>query len=731
MYREEAELQEADLFSDPEDDLYQDVCEIRRSLSLDSEGTEPEAQKGNVLSKVAFFETFQRSFETQSLSNSESSFRRSLIQDELEELASRSRLQASHEEHEQAQMEHEEEPECQLEFDDIFPAHHEEDEIQVHVDEHTHEEAGEGDDESLVSVSDTEDVLDSTDYGIRNVDQQDYELENNLHVTHEFIQEEPSTLEIFDFSDEEASHQYADLTEPPLSSTTSIMATTKTGAEFQKKESWKLSKEETSHLLEGTPEKCSTESFQSSEASLQAPETCSKKSSDPDLCVLATKQDDAGDRLKEVISRIGLLLVEENIENSNDLLDFNDTTEGKLLTCIVSRRNEYEVPDKQTLIDETCEALVKDHVESEIDFDDLFARLERDVTENESDRAVPQTVMEIETSQSPNSLCEVITRDHVGERCMAMEVQTSDQSSVSDEEKEEELEPDITLNHEYPTLLAQGDIELAAENIEALERNHKPERIEDLEEHQANIDTLLKKDTSESAMEEDSCEAVVRDHYAERARVFEEMGLISVLPDDTYSVDEPAEPLRYHPRPKSTVRKLHEVTEIIDAEVRQDARIEINFEKHFVSIDENKDDRLYEEMEDQCFDAVQDNADTALQEGLCEAVLRDNDQERAIDSQEEGSEIQMIPFSPEDTQTFHEPVEPLPYDQSPVTSTGDQSSEVTEVITAEVRRHLRSQINFEETFSHLEEEITERGKHRTSCGRRVHRVPRYTLRRTQ
>ena len=74
MYQEEAKLEEADLFSDPEDDLYQHVCEIRRSLSLDSEGTEPEAQKGNVLSKVAFFETFQRSFETQSLSTSESSF---------------------------------------------------------------------------------------------------------------------------------------------------------------------------------------------------------------------------------------------------------------------------------------------------------------------------------------------------------------------------------------------------------------------------------------------------------------------------------------------------------------------------------------------------------------------------------------------------------------------------------------------------------------------------------
>ena len=68
-------------------------------------------------------------------------------------------------------------------------------------------------------------------------------------------------------------------------------------------------------------------------------------------------------------------------------------------------------------------------------------------------------------------------------------------------------------------------------------------------------------------MEEDSCEAVVRDHYAERARVFEEIGPISVLPADTDSVDEPAEPLRYHPRPKSTARKLHEVTEIIDAEV--------------------------------------------------------------------------------------------------------------------------------------------------------------------
>ena len=714
MYQEEAKLEEADLFSDPEDDLYQHVCEIRRSLSLDSEGTEPEAQKGNVLSKVAFFETFQRSFETQSLSTSESSFRRSLIQDELEELASRPRLQASHEEHEQAQMEHEEEPECQLEFDDIFPAHREEDEIEVHVDEHTHEEVGEGDDESLVSVSDTEDVLDSTDYGMRNVGAQDYELENKLYLTHEFIEEEPSTLEIFDFSDEEASHQYADLTEQPLSSTKSVVATTKTGTEFQKQESWKLRKEETPHSLEDTPENYSRESFQTSEASVQAPETFCTKPLDPDLFLQVTKQDDAGDRMEEVISRIGLLSVEENIEDSNNLLDFKDTTEGKRLTGIVSRRNEFEVPDKQTLTDETCEALVKDSVESEIDFDELFARLERDETENERDRAAPQTVMEIETSQSPDNFCEVITRDQVGDRSMAMErissdleVQTSDQSSVREEEKEKELEPDITLHYEYPTLLAQGDIELVAENIEAVEKNHKPERTVDVEELQANIDSLLRKDTSDSAMEEKSCEAVVRDHNAERARGFEEIGLISVLPDDTYSVDEPAQPLCYHPAHKPTVRKLHEVTEIIDAEVRQDARSEINFEEIFLSIDENKDDRFYEEMEDQCFDSVQDNSDTALQEELCEAVFRDYDQEHAKDLHEEGSESQMIPVPPEDNETFHKPVEPLPYDQAPVTSTDSQSSEVTEVLTAEVRRHLRSEINVEETFSHLKEQTAE------------------------
>ena len=288
-----------------------------------------------------------------------------------------------------------------------------------------------------------------------------------------------------------------------------------------------------------------------------------------------------------------------------------------------------------------------------------------------------------------------------------LEVQTSDQSSVSDEEKEKELEPDITLHYEYPTLPAQGDIELVAENIEAVEKKQKPERTVDVEELQANIDSLLRKDTSESAMEEESCEAVVRDHNAERARRFEEIGLISVLPDDTYSVDEPAEPLRYHPAPKSTVRKLHEVTEIIDAEVRQDARSEINFEQLSLSIDENKDDRFYEEMEDQCFDSVQDNSDTALQEELCEAVFRDYDQEHAKDLHEEGSEIQMIPVPPVETETFHKPVEPLPYDQAPVTSTDDQSSEVTQVTTAEVRRHLRSEINFEETFSHLKEQTAE------------------------
>ena len=86
-----------------------------------------------------------------------------------------------------------------------------------------------------------------------------------------------------------------------------------------------------------------------------------------------------------------------------------------------------------------------------------------------------------------------------------LEVQTSDQSSVSDEEKEKELEPDITLHCEYPTLPAQGDIELVAENIEAVEKKQKPERTVDVEELQANIDSLLRKDTSESAMEEESC----------------------------------------------------------------------------------------------------------------------------------------------------------------------------------------------------------------------------------
>ena len=112
-------------------------------------------------------------------------------------------------------------------------------------------------------------------------------------------------------------------------------------------------------------------------------------------------------------------------------------------------------------------------------------------------------------------------------------------------------------------------------------------------------------------------------------------------------------------------------------------------------------------MEDQCFDSVQDSSDTALQEELCEAVFRDYDQEHAKDLHEEGSESQMIPVPPEDNETFHKPVEPLPYDQEPVTSTDDQSSEVTEVLTAEVRRHLRSEINVEETFSHLKEQTAE------------------------
>ena len=728
-----AELEEADLFSDPEDDLLQHICEVRRSLSLDSEGTEPEMHRGNVLNKIAFFETFQRSFEIQSRSNSESSFRRSLIQDELEELASRPKKQATHEEDEQTQVKQEkeeekegeeEEHECQLEFDDIFLAHREEDEAEAHVDKDMYEEGCEEDDESLVSVSDTEEVLEFTDYDTRPEDVQNYEFEDNYCVTHEFIEEEPSALEIFDFSDEEASHQYADLTDPvdqPRSSTKRVLASLSLGTatEFHENEPFKLCKDEPPDVMGDAPDNYSEELFQTRKAIVEMPETSFKRTLDPDHCFVATKQDDVDTRMKELISKVGLLLVEDNKEDHKEVFDFNETIEEKLLENVVSGRENHEIQDKRIPIEETCEAFIKDNVESEIDFDELFARLERDGTESEEGDATPQTSTKIERSESPDTI-HVVLRDHDSERSADMErisgdieLQSSEQLSEGELEQERELIPDITLNYECPKSMPEDDIEPVAETIEAVEQERKPKNL-DLEELDTRMDgpsqtktsrEAIIEDGNEVASEEECCEVVFRDHDQERSRVFEEIGLVPVSSDITHSVDEPVEALSYDQTPKSTVSELPEVKELISAEVRRDVRFEINFEERFRAIDEVVDGQSSKETADQDFDAVQDTIETSKGEECCEAVLRDYDQERDRDLKKR--DLELVSASPDITDSFSEPVEPLPYDQAPKSSPQSQLLEVSEVVDAEVRQVVQSEINFDEMFLHLEEHVDE------------------------
>ena len=390
-------MEEADLFSDPEDDLYQHFCEIRRSLSLDSDGTEPEMHKGNVLSKIAFFETYQHG--RQSPPSSESSLRRSLIQEELEELAALKKRQSVHKEEEREEEEEimEEEHECQLEFDDVFPAHREGDEVESHVE--TFDDEGEDEDESLVSVSDAEDVLDYTDHETRHEGLQDYEFEDNICVTHEFMEVEPSTMEIFDFSDEDASHQYADITEEeeqPRSSTKTVNVSTKlsTATEFQKMETFKSCEDEPPNFMEDAPDSYSEERLETSEAAFELPEASFQRTLDSEFCYLVAKEDHINIRMEDLISRMGLSPTFESEGASDEISYFHETMEGKFLENLMNNRNDREQRQERTPVEEICEAFLKDRVESEIDCEVLFRKLENGGTENEKAKTIHETSME-------------------------------------------------------------------------------------------------------------------------------------------------------------------------------------------------------------------------------------------------------------------------------------------------------------------------------------------------
>ena len=599
IHTEEAELEEADLFSDPEDDLYQHLCETRRSLSLDSDGTEPEMHKGNVLSKIAFFETYQHG--RQSPSNSESSLRRSLIQEELEELASLKKRQSLHKEEEKEEGEElmEEEHECQLEFDDVFPAHREGDEVESHVE--TFDDEGEDEDESLVSVSDAEDVLDYTGYETRHEGVQDYEFEDSVCLTHEFMEEEPSAMEIFEFSDEDASHQYADITEEeqdPRSSTKTVYASTKlsTATEFQKTETFNLCEDEPPNL-EDVPDNYSEEHFETNEATIGVPQASFQRTLDPELCYMAAKQDHINIRMEDLISRMGLSSTFDSEGASTEISDFHETIEGKFLENLMNNRNDRE-QQQRTPVEEICEAFFKDSVESEVDFEALFKKLENGETEKDKAKAIRETSMErLETTESLETV-QVVLRDHESERTAGIDQVGVDIGLVltSALEEEQESEPDISLDYKCETLTPVDLVGLVRETIiESGRRDRPPENTMDLRELLVRVESSIEKEESQEEITQDrtvtsreelSCEVALRDYDQERAKVLEETGLeldlVTVSSDITHCFDESVEPLQYNYTPESsTVNKLQEVAEHIEAEVRRDVKSEINLEEMF------------------------------------------------------------------------------------------------------------------------------------------------------
>ena len=708
------------MFSDPEDDLYHRVCEVRRSLSLDSEGTEPETQPGNVLSKVAFFETFQRSFEIQSPSNSQSSFRRSLIQDKLEELDSTSEPELSREKEEgeerqeHPQQEHDE-PECQLEFDDLFPAHMEGDEGEINEDMFE-DEAGE-DEESLVSVSDAEDIVDFAYYDDRPEDVQDYELEDTYCQTNEFIEEEPCTMEIFEFSDEDASHQYSDIIDTedePILLTRRVVTPLNSGAaaEFLESQSFEVREAEPQDSIDDSPYDYSDELHDTSEATVEVPQTLFTRTLDPEHCYATTKREEIDIRLRELISKIMLIPVDDRPGGSDELSDFGETTEGQLLQNILSRTEDGGLEEKRTPIEETCEASQKRIVESEKDFVELVARLQReevkcDEVESDAEEGILEPSKETQRPESAEIICATL-RDHKSELHDKMERVSSDLGLEPAKYLEEEtldgraVPENVIIAYESQLSLAVDDVEPVTENVEAVEREHKnesasdPERLLDrmqspTQEEEFAQDEIIISDVSESSRSVESYEVAIRDHHQERDKLLDEIGLVPISPDINLAGEEMLEPLPSEHTPILKFRELPEVKEDITAEVRGDVRCELN-----VKSEENENE--YVSLTAETF---QDSNETIEKQIPCEAVFRDH----ALNIEEREFQLELRP----EVEDPNEPVEPVLYCTAPKSIPESQLPEISENIAAEVRPEVRSEINIEELFRPYEEVSTLQG----------------------
>ena len=725
------------MFSDPEDDLHHRICEVQRSLSLDSEGTEPEAQAGNVLSKVAFFETFQRSFEAPSRSSSQSSFRRSLIEDKPEEWSSTPGQEVHREEEEEYDNEEEQkkdlqqeqdEPDCQLEFDDLFPAHVEGDETEAHED--MFEDEGGADEESLVSVSDTEDLVDFGYYDDRPEGVQDYELQDTRFETVEFAEDDPSAMEIFEFSDEDASHQYSDVTDNEgkpnlLKPTVLTPMNLDSASECSESQSCETCEHERADVVEDHPYSCDEESFETSEADVEIPGHLSSRTSDPDQCVATAKREDVDIRLKELISNFGLLPVNESPKESDELSDFNETREGQLVQNILSRKADVKLVEERTPIDEIYEASNKCTVESEIDLDELVTRVERNETEYDDvgadeDGTISDTSKETEKADSVDIVYASV-RDHEKECDEEIERVSSELGLEPPKSMKQEnlnklaMPTDVILEYESQLPVAQDGMEPVSENVEAVERRLEPENASDLEtlldrlqsatrEEEVARHEVINDGTSESSKSIESFDVVIRDHHQERDSILEEFGLVRVSPDISGIGDEPTEPLPYEHTPLLNFQELPEVTEDISAEVREEVRSEINFEELFSSFGENGDISTTKETPDTYhLDTSKESFVIMGEEKPYESVFRDLDNEREKDLDKIAFQFDVVADSSKEEDSCGS-IEPLPYNLAAKASPEREVSEVSESITTEVRQDVRCQINFEEAFRNLEED---------------------------
>ena len=586
MHTEEGELEEADLFSDPEDDLHQRFSEVRRSLTLDSEGTEPDMQRASVLSKVAFFEMFQQGMETQSPSHSETLLRRSLIQEELEELASRPK-RSSFPQEEEVRGEEEvlEEHECQLEFDDVFPAHREGDEEDVQLDEDIFDDEAEDEEESLVSVSETEDVLDFPDYDTRPEGLQDLEFEEVVCVTHEFSEEEQSAMEITDAYHEDISHEHPDITEEedqPLGPTN-----LSTADESYRTDNFILCEDESPDLVENTPDNSREECFKSSEPDLNEQRDSFERTPDPEFCLMASKQENVEIRMKELSAKGGLSLVEVSEDASDESGDFNETMEGKLLENIVNNGRRYEPEYEKTPIEETCEASFREAVESEIDFEALFGKLHADwdVSEKANEGQESSKVI------YPSETVQVLSRGRESERAAKLTQISPDLGPSPITDNDDDLEEEGKAGLEV-TLDYQGTTSIPARD-ECFDESTQKDTIhvvwksaKDPVEPQAQLVSPTPEDKAEQCYE-----ALRRDYGQERAKALEETGLelnlVFSSSDEILPSEEHVEPLDYHQASKSsTASEPSEIVEHIDAETRQVVQSKMNFEDMFCSLDE-------------------------------------------------------------------------------------------------------------------------------------------------